>query len=54
MAQAKEQVILRLGKDIAHEDIHFEAIMMMGDVDYFELSLSIMTDLLLSKQGSIF
>jgi hypothetical protein len=49
MTQAKEKVIQRLGKDIAHEDINFEAIMLMGDVDYFELSLAIITDILLSK-----
>jgi len=46
-------VIQRLGSDIGDKDIFFEAIMMMGDVDYFELSLAIITDLLLSKHGSI-
>ena len=53
MSRAKEQVIRRLGSDIGERDINFEAIMMMGDVDYFELSLAIISDLLLSKQGSI-
>jgi len=53
MSRAKEQVIRRLGSDIGERDINFEAIMMMGDVDYFELSLAIISDLLLSKKGSI-
>ena len=53
MSRAKEQVIRRLGSDIGEREINFEAIMMMGDVDYFELSLAIISDLLLSKQGSI-
>lgn len=42
-----------MGSDIEHKDISFEAIMLMGDADLMEINLQLMSDLLLSKSGSI-
>ena len=53
MEKARRAVVSRFGESITSFDIKFEAIMLMSDADFLEINLQLMSDLILSKQGSI-
>jgi hypothetical protein len=38
---------------VAEMDIKFKAVMLMADTDYFELNMQVMSDILMSLDGSI-